>query len=87
MKDLKQRSDEMSDLERSMSTMQWEMGGVRDNLDKVTSSLAKLTEGNETRDKKLDDLIASLSTGLAGREKKTEEKNRQYGKKSWSKNG
>ena len=72
MKDLQQRSDEMSDLERSMSTMQWEMGGVRDNLDKVTSSLAKLTKGSETRDKKLDDLIASLSTGLAGREKKTE---------------
>ena len=43
----------MSDLERSMSTMQWEMGGVRENLDNVTSSLAKLTEGNETRDKKM----------------------------------
>ena len=74
MKDLKQRSDEMSDLERSMSTMQWELGGVRENIDKVTSSLAKLTEGNATRDKKLDDLIASLSTGLAEKEKKTEER-------------
>ena len=80
MKDLKQRSDEMSDLERSMSTMQWEMGSVRENLDKFTSSLAKLTEGNETRYKKLDDLIASLSKGLAEKDKKTEERDRQYGK-------
>ena len=29
---------------------------------------------NETRDKKLDDLIKSLSTGLAEREKRTEER-------------
>ena len=50
------------------------MGGDRENLDIVTSSLAKLTEGNETRDKKLDDLIASLSKGLAEKDKKTEER-------------
>ena len=33
MKDLKQRSDAMPDLERSMSIMQWEVGGVRENLE------------------------------------------------------
>ena len=50
------------------------MGEVKEHLNKVTNSLAKLTEGNEMRDKKLDDLITSLSTGLAEREKKTEER-------------
>ena len=65
MRDLKQRSDEVSDLERSMSSMQWDMGEVKENLNKVTSSLVKLSEGNEARDRKLDDLIKSLSTGLA----------------------
>ena len=74
MKDLRQRTDEVSDLERSMSTMPWNMGEVNDTLNKVTSSLAKITEGNETRDKKIDDLITSLSAGLAEREKKTEER-------------
>ena len=74
MKDLRQRTDEVSDLERSMSTMQWNMGEVKDTLNKVTSSLAKITEENETRDKKIDDLITSLSAGLAEREKKTEER-------------
>ena len=74
MKDLRQRTDEVSDLKRSMSTMQWNMGEVKDTLNKVTSSLAKIKEGNETRDKKIDDLITSLSAGLAEREKKTEER-------------
>ena len=57
-----------------MSTMPWNMGEVNDTLNKVTSSLAKITEGSETRDKKIDDLITSLSAGLAEREKKTEER-------------
>ena len=66
MKELRQRTDEVS--------MQRDMREVKDTLNKVTSSLVTITEGNETRDKKLDDLIASLSTGLADREKKTEER-------------
>ena len=33
----------MSDLERSMSTMQWDMGEVKETLNKVTSSLVKRT--------------------------------------------
>ena len=74
MKELRQRTDEVSDLERSMSTMQWDMREVRDTLNKVTSSVVTITEGNETRDKKLDVLIASLSTGLAEREKKTDQR-------------
>ena len=73
MRDLKQRSDDVSDLERSMSTMQWDMGEVKKTLNHVTSSLLKITEGNETRYRKLHDLIKSLSTGLAEREKKTDE--------------
>ena len=74
MKDLRQRTDEVSDLERSMSTMPWNMGEVNNTLNTVTSSFAKITEGSETRDKKIDDLITSLSAGSAEREKKTEER-------------
>ena len=74
MRDLKQRSDEVSDLERSISSMQCDMGEVKENLNKVTSSLVKMTEGNEVRDRKLDDLIKSLSAGLAERERKAEER-------------
>ena len=58
---------------------------MTENLDRVTSSLVKLTEGNLARDRKLDDLLASFSVGLAERDRKTEEKidnmERSLGKK------
>ena len=66
--------DDVSELERSMSGMQWNMTEVERKLDRVISSLVKITEGNEARDKKLDDLLASFSVGLAERDRKTEEK-------------
>ena len=74
IRDLKVRSDEVSDLERSVSSMQWEMGEVKGALTRVNDSLVKMTEGNEERDRKLDEFIKSLSTGLAEREKRTEER-------------
>ena len=33
-----------------------------------------MTEGNEERDRKLDEFIKNLSTGLAERDKKTDER-------------
>ena len=74
MKDLRQRTDDVSELERSVPTMQWDMEEVKNTLKTVTSSLEKITEGNATRDRKLDDLLTSLCTGVAEREKKTEER-------------
>ena len=59
--------DDVSELERSMSGMQWNMTEVERKLDRVISSLVKITEGNEARDKKFDDLLASFSVGLAER--------------------
>ena len=73
IRDLKERSDEVSDLERSMSSVQWDMGEVKGNLTRVNESLVKMTEGNEARDRKLDEFIKNLSAGLAEREKRTEE--------------
>ena len=73
MKDLRQRTEEVSDLERSVSTMQWDMTEVKNTLKTFTSSLDKMTEAQTTRDKKLDDLLASLTTSFVEQEKKTEE--------------
>ena len=41
IRDLKERSDEVSDLERSMSSVPWYMGEVKGNLTRVTASLVK----------------------------------------------
>ena len=74
IRDLKERSDEVSDLERSMSSAQWDMEEVKGNLTRVTASLVKMTDGNEARDRKLDDFIKNLSTGQTERDRKTDER-------------
>ena len=87
MRDLKQRFDDVSRPRKVYVYYAVGHGRSQGDLEQtVTSSLVKMTEGNETRDRKLDDLIKSLSTGLAERERKTERKNRQFGKMSWRKN-
>ena len=73
MKDLRQRTDDVSELEGSVHTMQWDMTEVKDTLKSFTSTLDRMTEAQTTRDKKLDDLLASLTTRFSEKEKKTEE--------------
>ena len=51
MKDLRQRTDDVSDLERSVSTMQWDMTEVKNTLKTFTSSIDRITEAQTTRDK------------------------------------
>ena len=52
MKDLRQRTDDVSDLERSVSTMQWDMTEVKNTLKTFAGSLDRITEAQTTRDKK-----------------------------------
>ena len=66
MKDLRQRTDDVSDLERSVNNMQW-------NMTEVKNTLKSFTKAQMTRDRKLDDMLASLTTKFIEQEKKTEE--------------
>ena len=74
IRDLKERSDDMSDLERSMTKVKWDMDEVKENLTKVADSLTTISEDNDAMDRKLDDFIKNLYTGLNERDKKTDEK-------------
>ena len=65
MKDLRQRTDDVSDLERSVNNMQW-------NMTEVKNTLKSFTEAQMTRDRKLEDMLASLTTKFIEKEKKTE---------------
>ena len=66
MKDLRQRTDDVSDLERTVNTMQWDMTEVK-------NTLKSFTEAQMTRDRKLDDIPTSLNTKFIEKERKTEE--------------
>ena len=66
MKDLRQRTDDVSELERSVNNMQW-------NMTEVKNTLKSFTEAQTTRDRKIDDILMSLTTKFLEKEKKTED--------------
>ena len=73
MKDLQNRSDDMSDLEQSMTKVKFDMNEVKENLTKVAESLTKISEDNDARDRKFDEFFKNLNTGLNERDKRTDE--------------
>ena len=74
LKRLKDRTDDVSELETNMSGVQWKMTEVEKKLETVSNSLMQKSEGNVARDKKLDALLACFTEGMEKREQKTEEK-------------
>ena len=74
MKRLKDRRDDVSELETNMSGVQWQMTEVEKRLETVSDSLIKLTEGKAEQDKKLDALLCCFKEGMEVREKKIEAK-------------
>ena len=66
MKDLRQRTDDVSELERPVNNMQW-------NMTEVKNTLKSFTEAQTTRDRKIDDMLMSLTTKFLEKEKKTED--------------
>ena len=66
MKDLRQRTDDVSNLERSVNNMQWDMTEVK-------NTLKSFKEAQMTRDRKLDDMFSSLTTKFIEKEKINEE--------------
>ena len=65
MKDLRQRTNDVSELERSVNSMQWNMTEV--------NTLKSFTEAQTSRDRKMDDMLMSLTTKFLEKEKKTED--------------
>ena len=74
MKELKERRDDVSDFERSMTTGQLEMKEVNVNMKKVAEALSKITDDNHTRDRKFEELITKSNEELHERETKTDKK-------------
>ena len=74
MRDLKDRSDDMSELEQSITKVKFDLNDVKENLTKVAEALTKISDDNDARDRKFDDFIKNLNTGFNERDKRTDEK-------------
>ena len=64
----------MSKLDQSMTKVKFDMNEVKENLTKVAESLTKISDDNNARDRKLDDFLKNLNTGLHERDKRTDDK-------------
>ena len=57
-----------------MTKIQLTKNDVKENLNKVAEALTKISDDNNTRDRKFEDLIKSINTGLHERDMKTDKK-------------
>ena len=74
MKELMERTDDVSDFERSMTAVQLEMKEVKVNMNKVAEALSKISDDNHTRDRNFEELIKRINEGLHERDLKTDKK-------------
>ena len=57
-----------------MTTVQLEMKEVKVNMNKVAEALSKISDDNNTRDRKFEELIKRINEGLHERDLKTDKK-------------
>ena len=74
MKELKERTDDMSEFERTMTNIKLDMKDVKEHMNKVTEALSKISDDNNTRDRRFEELIQSINNGLQDRDMKTDKK-------------
>ena len=74
MKQLKERTDDVSEVEQSLTNVKLDMENLNDNLSKVAEAITKMTEDNNARDRKFEELIKGFITGLQERDRKMDKK-------------
>ena len=81
MKQLKERMDDVSEVERSLTKVKIDMANMNDNLSKVADAITKMTEDNNARDHKFEKLMKGTSNGIQERDRKMDKKS----SKGWKK--
>ena len=74
MRELKERTDDVSEVEQSMTKVQLDMETMKENLSKVGEAITRISEDNNTRDRRFQELIKGFSTGLQERDMKIDKK-------------
>ena len=74
MKELKERTDDMSEFERTMTNVQLDMKDVKEHMKKVNEVLSKISDDNNTRDRRFEKLIQSINNALQDRDMRTDKK-------------
>ena len=70
--EMKERTDDISEFERSMTGVQLEMNEVKVNMNKVADALSKMTDESQTRYQKFEEFIKRINEDMRARDLKTE---------------
>ena len=71
MKDLKNRTDDISEFEK-MTEMKFEMEGVKVNMNKMSDALTKILDESQRRHQKIEELFIMINEDIRTRDKRTE---------------
>ena len=74
MKEIKDRTDDISDFERTMTGMKFEMAEVKVNLDKMADAFPKIVDESQRRHQKIEELFKRINEDIRARDQKTEAK-------------
>ena len=72
MKDLKDRTDDISQFEKTMTEMKFEVEGVRVNMNKMSEACTKIVDESQSRDTKFEELFLRVNDDIRTRDKRTE---------------
>ena len=67
-------TDDVSEVEHSLTKVKLDMENMNDNLRKVAEAITRMSEDNNTRDRKFEELIKGFSAGLQERDTKVDKK-------------
>ena len=72
MKDIRDRTDDISEFEKTMTEMKFEMEEVRINMKKMSEAFTKIVDESQSRVKKFEELFLRINDDIRARDKRTE---------------
>ena len=78
-------TEAMHEFEQSLTKVKLDMENMNDNLNKVAEAITKMSEANNSRDQRFEELIEGFSAGLKERDTKVDKKDRRNGEENRNK--
>ena len=69
---VRHRTDDISEVEKTMTGMKFEMVEVKVNMNKIADAFSKIVDESERRDQKFEELFKGINEDIRARDKRTE---------------
>ena len=72
MKEIRDRTDDISEFEKPMTGMKFEMAEVKVNMNKMSDAISKIVDESQIRDQKFEELFNRINEDIRTRDTRTE---------------